>query len=105
MADLNHLADVLAAGGDPAEAGVRVTTVRRLEAPVAPPPMFGPAEVKSVRETVGVSQAVFARLLGASPGTVRAWEQGAKPPAPMARRLLAEVRDQPARWRAKLAAV
>ena len=61
-------------------------TARRVG--VVPPPEFGDREIQRVREQLGVSQAVFADLLGASPSTVRAWERGARQPSEMARRLL-----------------
>lgn len=51
------------------------------------PPRFSAAAVRGVRKRLGMSQAVFARILAVSPATVRAWERlGAR--SPMARRLL-----------------
>ena len=48
-----------------------------------------------VRERLGLSQAVFASLLGASVSTVRAWERGAREPSEIARRLLEVAERQP----------
>jgi DNA-binding transcriptional regulator YiaG len=44
------------------------------------------------------SQAVFAKLLGVSLNTVRAWEQGVNHPSDMACRFLDEIRRDPAYW-------
>lgn len=73
-------------------------TVRTVENPHAP----GDYDAKSIRETrdkIGVSQALFARLLGVSPILVSSWERGARSPALWARRLLDEVNHDPQRWR------
>jgi putative transcriptional regulator len=78
-------------------AGVGVTrakvTARRVD--VVPPPEFGHRDVQRVRERLGLSQTVFADLIGASASTVRAWERGARQPSDMARRLLELAERQP----------
>ena len=61
-------------------------SVRRADA--APAPDFSARDVASIRERLGVSQAVFARLLNVSPATTRAWEQGVNTPGGPASRLL-----------------
>ena len=53
--------------------------------PVEP---LGPAEIKRIRESAHVSQAVFARLLNTSLSTVQKWEIGQKKPAGTALKLL-----------------
>ncbi len=68
-------------------------TVRRVD--VVPPQQYQLRDVLRVRERLGLSQAVFARLLGASVSTVRAWERGARQPSEMARRLLEVAEHQP----------
>jgi len=68
-------------------------TARRVD--VVPPPEFGDLDIQRVRERLGVSQTVFADLLGASPSTVRAWERGARQPSEMARRLLELAEREP----------
>jgi DNA-binding transcriptional regulator YiaG len=68
-------------------------TVRRAD--VVPPQTYGERDVQRVRERLGLSQAVFANLLGASVLTVRAWERGAREPSEMARRLLELAARQP----------
>jgi putative transcriptional regulator len=55
---------------------------------VTPPPSYPPARVQEIRDRLGMSQAVFAEVLGASRAAVRAWEQGKREPSEMARRLL-----------------
>jgi DNA-binding transcriptional regulator YiaG len=57
------------------------------------------ADVAAARQALGVSQTIFAQILGASVQAVRAWEQGAKAPSGMARRLIGEIRHDPAYWR------
>ncbi len=77
--------------------GARVTrakvTVRRVD--VVPPPKYREHDIQRVRERLGLSQTIFASLLGASVSTVRAWERGARQPSDMARRLLELVEHQP----------
>lgn len=78
-------------------------TVRRVRAPFPRVPA-DPAAVAAVRAAVGASQAAFAALLGVSPNTVRAWEQGVNPPSGMAARFLAEIQADPEYWKRKLSA-
>ena len=47
-----------------------------------------PAEVTKVRDKLGVSQPMFARLLGISVKTLQNWEQGRRTPTGPARVLL-----------------
>ena len=63
------------------------------------PPAVSAGDVAAARKALGVSQPVFAKILGASVQSVRAWEQGAKPPSGVARRLIGEIRHDPAYWR------
>jgi putative transcriptional regulator len=65
------------------------------EATVAPPPRYGSARVRRVREGLGLSQPVFAKALNVSVGTVRGWEQGARVPDGPSRRLLEVVERHP----------
>jgi putative transcriptional regulator len=44
--------------------------------------------VSSIREKTGLSQAVFAKLLGVSVRTLQEWEQGRRAPSGAARTLL-----------------
>src|SRR5947208_3206302 len=72
----------------------RGMTVREVEIP--DPGEYGPAAVKALRGRMGVSVAVFARLVGVTPAQVEHWEQGRRTPAPMARRLLDRIAADPA---------
>ena len=68
-------------------------TARHVE--VVPPPEYDKEHIQAVRERLGVSQSVFADLLGASLSTVQAWERGAREPRATARRLLEVVERHP----------
>lgn len=59
--------------------------------PVAP---LQPEQIKQIRETTRVSQAVFARLLNTSVSTVQKWEIGQKKPTGTALKLLHLVQER-----------
>ncbi len=82
----------------------RRLTVRTYRLPPAPRE-YRPEDVKRVRELLGLSQVVPARFLGVNVNTVRSWEQGKRPPQPIARRFLAEIEVDPAYWRRRVGAV
>jgi putative transcriptional regulator len=63
---------------------------------------YSPKLVKTTRETLGASQAIFARFLGVSASAVQDWEQGAKLPQGSACRLMDEIRTNPDYWRHRL---
>lgn len=65
------------------------------EATVTPPPRYGSSRVRRLRESLKLSQPVFARALNVSVGTVRGWEQGARIPDGPSRRLLEVVERHP----------
>lgn len=54
-----------------------------------------PAQIRSIRERVGVSQAEFARMLGISLRTLQDWEQGRRQPNQAAQSLLAIAAKRP----------
>jgi putative transcriptional regulator len=62
------------------------------------PADYGPDEVAETREQLGVSQAVFAKLIGVSVDTVQSWEQGRREPSQLARRLMEEIDLRPDDW-------
>ena len=96
--ELKELGQILKAGGLPAvEKKFRVTRLNVGKLP-KPAKSINPKQVKGVRAKVGVSQPVFAALLGVSPQTVKAWEQGTKQPTSSARRLLSEINFDPDYW-------
>jgi putative transcriptional regulator len=76
-------------------------TVRTYKTPTARPD-FGPVDVRRVRELLGASQGVLARFLGVNVNTVRSWEQGKRPPQPIACRFLAEIESNPDYWRRRV---
>ncbi|MGD0390742.1 MAG: hypothetical protein ABSC42_17495 [Tepidisphaeraceae bacterium] len=76
-------------------------TVRTVDLPDQPK-AYDAAGVRATRNKIGVSQAIFAHLVGVSAMLVRAWEQGQRTPAPWARRLFDEVNRDPGHWRGML---
>lgn len=76
-------------------------TVRTVELDLEPQP-YDAASVKATRSSLGVSQAVFARILGATVECVQSWEQGVRRPHPMACRLLDEVNRNRKYWLQRL---
>ena len=71
----------------------RVATVR--DATVQPPRGYDARAVQVIRERLGLSQAVFARVLNSSPETVKAWEQGKRVPDGIALALLQVADEHP----------
>ena len=70
------------------DSGGRIT-LRQIEGryfPIVEPLM--PVQIKQIRESFQVSQAVFARLLNVSVSTVQKWEIGQKKPTGAALKLL-----------------
>jgi putative transcriptional regulator len=86
-----ELRDIMNSGLSPTANGR--LTVRTIE--VAQPSAYDAKSVRRIRDGLNVSQAVFAQLLGVSDVLVRSWERGARAPAPVARRLLDQVREHP----------
>ncbi|MGO8748358.1 MAG: helix-turn-helix domain-containing protein [Thermoguttaceae bacterium] len=76
-------------------------TCRRIELRLEPQP-YSPELVKATRNALGVSQALFAKFLGASVKTVSAWERGAKVPRDVACRFMDEIRRDPKYWQGRL---
>src|SRR5438105_3779859 len=63
------------------------------------PQEYDAEKVRETRASLGVSQALFAQIIGAKVATVESWEQGVRDPHPMARRLLDEIRRDVEHWR------
>ncbi len=64
-------------------------TMRKIDALCLPPKRpFRPEDIRRIRTTNNVSQAVFAAILGIGKTTVQQWEQGQKKPSGTAQRLL-----------------
>jgi DNA-binding transcriptional regulator YiaG len=86
------LDDILAAErGEPG----RIIT-REVE--ITEPGMFAPASIRALRAEFGVTQRVFARMIGVSPELIEHWEQGITEPRPLARRLLDRIAENPAAY-------
>jgi putative transcriptional regulator len=94
---LTELAEVLESG----RSDLEYFTARAVEMP-DDPAVYKAANVRATRDKIGVSQSVFARLLGVSIVLVQAWEHGTRIPAPWARRLLDEINRDPHYWRGML---
>lgn len=60
---------------------------------LSPPPAYSPDGIREIRESFGVSQAVFAALMNVSLSTVQKWEQGQKAPSAPACKLLEIVKQ------------
>ncbi|MBA2277653.1 MAG: helix-turn-helix domain-containing protein [Chloroflexia bacterium] len=79
----------------PRSHGRRVPRSRRSAASVSRIPM-APEEIRAVRDSLGMSQPVFASVLSVSVQAVRAWEQGHRRPNGAALRLMEILRENPA---------
>ncbi len=90
--------------GDKSKARVRVryatTTTRKTT--VEPPPRYDAKRVRTLREKLDLSQAVFARVLNVSDKTVKAWEQGSSPPSGATLRLLEMAEEHPENFLTKV---
>jgi len=71
-------------------------TVKTIEVPE--PNAYRAKQIRELRDSLGVSQAVFAHLLGVSVILVKSWERGARAPSLMARRLLDTIKADPSGW-------
>lgn len=69
--------------------------VRRTVEIPDPPPAFSSRKIRQLRQRLGMSQAIFARVLAVSPVTLQKWEQGTKSPSPQSRRLLEIAEEHP----------
>lgn len=76
-----------------------VRTYTRADLPRLPKPRaFSRRKVRALRAQLGVSQQVFADLLGVSHRLVCHWEQGLREPSPLARRMLETMERDPKPW-------
>ena len=62
--------------------------VRRKKVTVSPVPKYSAKKIKQIRESLNLSQTVFAEALGVSVKTVEAWESGRNHPQGPASRVL-----------------
>jgi len=64
-------------------------TMREMDKLCLPPvPTYSPTQIRRIRSSTGMSQPVFARLMGVGKSAVAQWEQGEKKPGGPALRLL-----------------
>lgn len=96
---LSDFYNTLKEGGG--EAVARRFTVRTVELDLEPRNYNG-EDVKRVRKMLGLSQALFARFLGASVGAVRSWENGGKKPSNIVCRFLDEISLRPEAFRERI---
>jgi DNA-binding transcriptional regulator YiaG len=68
--------------------------LRKVELPPRPKPLK-PADIRSLREDLNASQALFARLLNVSSNAVESWEQGIREPRQATLKLLHIARKNP----------
>jgi len=67
------------------------------------PSEYRPEAVRATRVKLGVSQAIFAQLLGISVKLVQSWEQGTRTPEMLARHVLDDINRNPENWIKRLA--
>jgi DNA-binding transcriptional regulator YiaG len=75
--------------GEGDDAGLRVTEL--------PPPAkpLTPHQIRAIRKSFNVSQAVFARIINVSPNAVESWEQGVRRPREATLKLLTIAHKHP----------
>lgn len=81
--------------GEMQPARVDYVVVTKRQSDVEPPPHYTAKRIKKVRANMGVSQTVFAKLLGVSVSTVKSWEQILREPDGPTRRLLQVAEEHP----------
>ena len=91
-AGMKAIERMISSGKRPTEA----FTARTIEIP--DPCAYGARDVRALRDSLHVSQAIFARLLGVSKILVQKWEAGDNAPSPMARRLMDSIKANPPGW-------
>lgn len=95
IASMREVAEALESGR-PLQAQLTVRTVE-----ISEPGTYTARKIRQLRTQMGVSQAVFAKLVGVSTVLVQHWEQGVTAPRPTARRLLDEISRDPSRYAAR----
>ena len=94
---LEGFLDALQKGGDLSTRYTVRSYDLRLE-----PRVYTGEDVKKVRDTLGLSQVLFARFLGTSVKAVQAWERGGRPLPGIACRFLDEIAHSPRHWKARI---
>jgi putative transcriptional regulator len=60
-----------------------------------PPKPLSPTQIRAIRQSFKVSQAVFARIINVSPNAVESWEQGVRHPREATLKLLTIAHKHP----------
>src|SRR5271167_608786 len=81
-------------GGASANSFSKALDLQSVEMPT-PPKSLKPADIRSLRENLNASQALFARLLNVSSNAVESWEQGIRQPRQATLKLLHIARKSP----------
>ena len=89
-----HRDDQQGAASAASAKGANTLDLRSVEIPARPRPMK-PDEIRSLRESLNASQALFARLLNVSSNAVESWEQGLREPRQATLKLLHIARKNP----------
>ncbi len=66
------------------------------------PQCYSPDVIKQIRETLQVSQGIFASFIGVSTSLVQAWELGDRVPSGAASRIVDEIIKNPPYWKKQL---
>ncbi len=66
----------------------RLKTVKRRKVTVSPLPEYNADRIKKIRESLNLSQMIFAEAMGVSIKTIEAWESGRNKPQGPASRFL-----------------
>ena len=80
--------------GSSASDSPKTLDLRKVVLPPRPKPLK-PADIRSLREDLNASQALFARLLNVSSNAVESWEQGIREPRQATLKLLHIARKNP----------
>ena len=75
--------------------------MRRVKLDLAPRPLSG-AQIRQVRDALGVSQGVFAAFIHVSVRSLQDWEQDRKEAPGCAARLIGEMLRDPSYWNRRL---
>ncbi len=70
-------------------------SARKHKVTIAPVEEFSNSEIKEVRESLKMTQVIFAQILGVSKKTVEAWESGINSPNGPAKRIISMLKEDP----------
>ena len=94
-ADFEEIKKSLMEVKDFQEGKLELKPIKRRKVEVEPPENFDSETIKSIRQTISLSQSGLADILGISVKTVQAWEANRSNPLGPAARILAILRDEP----------